>query len=312
MGLSKLTKSKSFHTLKLLAFATLFIVPLNTKINATENADINSAISTELLLNDLNLDNTIVPITKLANKESSCIVSLEKTPEKSVIIEQKNELELFKQDLKKYKPNAPWITESFMDMDLKDFSYAFKHIIKILTVPQKQWFYFTDNPNNFNPDNYWTECLWQCMHYEQWMAQLSIDEKSLLDQTKLGKWKDKNNLMYKSIEHPKVSFSRILDTIEKYDLGKNMINKYYQFYAFYTDCLSHFFCKAVYACYSSMDDVNLYKLFLNAAKKSLSRMKQNLIILKKSKFFYPTYKITADSYKKILALLEAEKVKAKL
>lgn len=222
--------------------------------------------------------------------------SIEVKNPNQISIEQKSCLQLFKEDLKKYKPNAPWIIEYFMDMNLEKFGSAFKNMVKILTVPHKRWFYFSDSPKNFDPENYWAECLWQCMYYEQWMSQLSMD---------------KDKLINKDLNHPKIVFSKIIDNIENLGLGKNLMNKYYQFYAFYTDCLSHFFCQAVYACYGSMEDQSSYKLFLNAAKKSLSRMKQNLVILRKSKFFYPNYKMTLDSYKKILSLLEAEKIKGR-
>jgi len=205
-----------------------------------------------------------------------------------------DQLALFKDDLNKYKPNTPWITQSFMDMNLKQFSKAFGKTIKFLTVPQKRWFYFSNSPKNFDPEGYWPECLWQCIYLEKWMSGLSMD---------------KDQLVMKDANYPKISFIKIITTIEQLGLSENLVNKYYQFYAFYTDCLSHFFCTAVYSCYGSLDDANLYKMFLATAKKSLSKMKQNLLILKKSKLFYSNYKLTLDSYKKILSLLEAEKIK---
>lgn len=210
---------------------------------------------------------------------------------------QLDSVEVFRSDLKKYKPNAPWITESFMDMNLMQFSNAFKHTVKILTVPQRRWFYFSDSSTNFEQDNYWAESLWQCIHYEQWMSKLSLD---------------KDQLVYKDAQHTKIPYIKILTNIEQSKLGKNLVNKYYQFYAFFIDCLSNFFCKAVYECYSSLDDPNTYKFSLDLAKKCLSKMKLNLQIIKKSKFFYPSYKMTLDSYKNILALLQAEKVKTQL
>jgi len=208
-----------------------------------------------------------------------------------------DQLEVFRDDLKKFKPNAPWITESFMAMNLKQFSNACSKTIKILTVPQKRWFYFSNSPVNFDLENHWAECLWQCIYYEKWMTGLSME---------------KDQLVFKDANHAKIPFIKIVTVIEQLGLGKNLVNKYYQFYAFYTDCLSHFFCMSVYSCYSSLDDSNSYKMFLATAKKSLSKMKQNLQILRKSKLFYPNYKLTLDSYKKILALLEAEKIKTYL
>lgn len=203
-------------------------------------------------------------------------------------------LTLFKEDLRIYKPTAPWITDSFMDMDFQQFGVAFKYIVKILTLPQERWFYFTHSPTGFDPENYWAECLWQCYYYERWMGSLSLTD---------------NKLIYKDSNNQRIPFLAILARIENASMGNKLVNKYYQFYAFYTDCLSHFFCNAVYSCYESLDNVQTYKSFLGIAKKCLSKMKQNLSVLKKSKLFYPAYKMTFDNYKTILSLLEAEKLK---
>ncbi len=207
-------------------------------------------------------------------------------------------LNSFKSDLKKYKPNAPWITESFMSMDLNQFNQTFKHIMEMLTNPKKRWFYFCNDPKEFEIDNHWADCLWQCIFYERWMNTVCIEDNRLIDK----KWAEiKIN----------IPFVKTLATIESLSLGENLINIYYQFYAFYIDCLSNFFCRAVYSCYSFLDDQKLYRLFLSTAKKSLAKMKSNLRIISKSKF-YPSYKLTIDNYKDILMLLEEERVKAYL
>lgn len=238
-------------------------------------------------------------------------------------IKQIDCLQIFKNDLNKYKPNAPWITESYMSMNLKQFSCAFKKVIKILTVPQKRWFYFSDNSQGFNPDNFWAECLWQCVRYEEWMSKLSFSDFTLESLKKIKAnalnfdnldhtIQDKIQLAYKDASNTRIPFIKILTDIEQLKLGKNLVNKYYQFYAFYNDCLSNFFCQSVYSCYSALDDQASYKKYLEGAKEILKKMKQNLQILKKSKLFYPSYKMTLDSYKNILALLEAEKIKTYL
>lgn len=226
-----------------------------------------------------------------------CTLSINCVPILNSNAKEPDYLQNFREDLKKYKPNAPWITDSFMNMNSKQFGIAFKKIVNILTVPQKRWFYFSNSPVDFDTDKYWTECLWQSVYFEQWMSKLSLDG---------------TRIIYKDSDHPRVPFTKILSNIEEENLGKNLVNKYYQFYAFYIDCLSNLFCKAVYSCYSSIDDSNSYKSFIDIAKKCLTKMKQNLIMLKKSKFFYPSYKMTLDGYKNILSLLEAEKIKCYL
>lgn len=280
---------------ELLVFGIIFCFPLHATSEVVRDpVSVKPIDHGQVLRNDLKEYKLAAPWQKAVNSISMNMTALIKAIQKPAAVKPKDQLQIFRDDLKKYKPNAPWIIENFMCMDLKQFSTAFKYTVKILTVPQKRWFYFSNSPVNFDPENHWAECLWQCVYFEQWMSGLSMDE---------------NRLIYKDVNHIRMPFIKILTNIEQLGEGKNLINKYYQFYAFYTDCLSNFFCKAVYSCYGSMDDSNAYKLFLATAKKSLGKMKQNLIILKKSKFFYANYKMTLDSYKKILALLEAEKIK---
>lgn len=210
---------------------------------------------------------------------------------------QDQSLRQLKEDFKKYRPNAPWITEAFMKMSLHDFGEAFNYTMKLLTVPTKRWFYFTDSPDRFNEDDHWDACLWQCAYYEQWMKRVAMDPEGLI-------YKEKN-------KSTSVSFAHIIAHIEKQSEQKTLTEMYYQFYAFYSDCLAHFFCEAVYACYSCLDDAACYKSFLSKAKTSLNKMRIILSLLKKSHFF-ATYKTTLDNYKNILTLLEKEKTNMRL
>lgn len=204
----------------------------------------------------------------------------------------------FLKDLEVYRPNAPWIIQDLMKLSFADFENAFSTIIDIFTKPDKRWFYFNDKEEGFENDDYWYQSIWQAQFYDNWLSHLYIDLKN-------------RKLIYKSsfVILPKgiVSFAQYVEISLNFPEQSKLSKSYYQFYAFYIDCFSYFFCQMILAAYKVMNENKLYNSYINIAKKCIEKI-NNLLLKIKSSRFYNMYYIALKKYREIIKLLEEEKL----
>lgn len=203
-------------------------------------------------------------------------------------ISDKSNLNAFLKLLEEYRPNAPWITQEFMHLSLEEFDVAWEKVVELLTNENKRWFYFCDREQDFNAESYWQQCEWQCRYYDAWLTKVRVNI-------------DKLELTYKN----KYSFENSISILEYWKLTGQKVLTYYQFYAFYIDCLSHFFCQSVDFAHQSRSDISFYFTCIVVAKLCLEKMNKLMQRIKPSKF-YATYKLTLKRYQEVFNLLEAE------
>lgn len=209
----------------------------------------------------------------------------------------------FVDSLQMYRPNAPWITEELMFLPLNDFNRAWSELIDIFTKQNRRWFYFCDTEKDFHQDNYWYQCLLQCKYYDSWLETVVVNKKDTGQKKKIDllylREIDENNL---ETVVPLAKYWQ--DIAEQQDI-KEPLAAYYQFYAYYFDCVSHFFCQSVFLSYQYLTDDELYKSTLKAGKLCLKKINSLLYKLKNSPF-HDKYQIVAKRYTEIMNLLESE------
>lgn len=210
---------------------------------------------------------------------------------------QLNRLDLFLQLLGEYKLNAPWITKDFMELSVQEFEVAWKEVMDILTKPERRWFYFCDKEEDFYEEDYWIKFLWQCNYFDSWLNQTYVDVTT-------------HELLYKE-EAAKVP-ERVVPIMQYWEFMSSTLKEgaelpYMQFYAFFIDCLSYFFCKAVDNAYQVIGDTANYNQSLQVAKKCLEKI--NLYLTKvKTGRLHVSYQLTVKKYQEILDLLEQERL----
>lgn len=207
---------------------------------------------------------------------------------------ESSSLSNFVKDLRIFKPDAPWITEQLINLNLKDFKKGFKEVIELLTENNKRWFYFCDKKEDFDSKKYFLNSLWQCIYFDKWLSKLFIDISS-------------GTLFIESsylLPDNYITFEKYITLLESDGLIKS---KYYQFYAFYMDCLSSFFCDFIIALQESTNDIHLNLKYFSIAKKCFNKM-ESLLSKLRSSCFHDTYKIILRRYEEIIKLSEEEKI----
>lgn len=203
-------------------------------------------------------------------------------------------------DLEKYRPNAPWITEELMSLDIDQFNLAFKEsVIDILVPEENRWFYFCDKKENFSLNDYWYQCLWQCQYYDNWLDKLYVDST--------GKLCDKEDI---ESEDEAISIFDYWQEIEK-QLENGQYMPYHQFYAFYADILSHFFCQTLEFANYSLNDPKTYKLCLSVCKKCFKQF-EKIISKFKSSILYSQYHFASKRYQELLNLAYQDRLSKKM
>jgi hypothetical protein len=194
-------------------------------------------------------------------------------------------LAAFLQLLQDYRPHAPWITEELLELSFVDFEQAFAEVVTLLTKAEKRWFYFCDKLQDYDQDKYWQQCLWQCMYYTQWLERLYVVPNGEL----LYKETDSTPVPVLACPLAEYKALAVIDTL----------------YAFYADCLAHFFCFSVDYASRERDNIQVYiscwltgKLCLEKLEKVVERLKDTP--------FYGAYHLTIKRYQEVYALLDEE------
>ncbi len=227
--------------------------------------------------------------TSQATEGSSSVVPQKKQPV--------SRIDSFLRMLGNYKLNAPWITQEFMELPVDEFTIAWKEVMDIFTKPERRWFYFCDKEEDFYEEDYWIKFLWQCQYFDSWLNQTYIDVST-------------NELLYKE-EAAKVP-ERVLPIMQYWDLmgsalKENSDSMFLQFYAFFVDCLSYGFCKAVDSAYQMINDSAGYNQSLQVAKKCLEKINYHITKIKTERLL-ASYQLTVKKYQEVLDLLEQERL----
>jgi hypothetical protein len=207
---------------------------------------------------------------------------------------QAGELEKFLESLKQYRPNAPWITQDLLELPVEGFEIGWREVMLNLTQADKRWFYFCDKEQDFDQERYWHQCLWQCSYYDQWFDKLYVDAATGI-------------LVYKTIDKtlPANSFS-----VFDYARVAKMMNSAQDtfladFYAFYFDCIAHFFCCSVDLAYKAQDVVEIYSKCWLIGRLCMERL-ETILIKNNESSWYPVYSLMFKRYQEVYALLEEE------
>src|SRR5690348_5314721 len=83
----------------------------------------------------------------------------------------KNDLQKFYDNLKQYKPNAPWIMHELTSMKMDDFYNGFHAAIKMLAD-------HNERKQFLEKDNVWPFAWWQCAVYELYLENLFWNSKT--------------------------------------------------------------------------------------------------------------------------------------
>jgi hypothetical protein len=215
----------------------------------------------------------------------------------------------FKENLKKFKPNAPWIVREFMDLPPDEFMQAFIYTIDILTDESKRWHYFSNKPEEFRQESLWFNCLWQCMFFDYWLEHTYLLVDSNLDQASMiFKTKPPTNaiklstlLFYQASQNSK-------------SLDEKVLSVYKQLYTFYFDCLSNIFSDYIETAYKFIDD---NKELAHISKElGICYKKMKYVIAKleafNDKLIIRNYISSFKRYESILDLLNKERYKIAL
>lgn len=207
-------------------------------------------------------------------------------------------LKNFFKSLEEYRLNAPWVERELLCLNIQDFDLAFKEVIDIISKEDRRWWYFCDNKNDFNQDDYWNKCLWQCIHYDNWLSNVYVD---LINNELI--FKDNNESGAPQGTVSLIQYWHIMGQDQE-ENSEHYIN---QFYVFFLDCLSHLFCESIDNAYKFTNDYDFYKNYMDTARKSLNLFEKNLKKIKASKY-YQKYQLSLNRFKEILSLLEQEKI----
>ena len=216
------------------------------------------------------------------------------TRDTSVLQRQSSQLDFFLKLLQEYRPSAPWITQELLELSFNDFEKALSAVIELLTQAEKRWFYFCDKPQGYDQDAYWQQCLWQCMYYTQWLERLYVTSQG--------------ELFYKDSDTTRVPAlaCSVFEYISMMNPEKNNgDHPVYMLYAFYADCLAHFFCLSVDYASRSREDTTLYISSWVSSKVCLERLERVLEQLQDTRWYAPYY-LTIKRYQEVYRLLDEE------
>jgi hypothetical protein len=214
-------------------------------------------------------------------------------------VQSKYTLATFLQSLEQYRLNAYWITKDFMQLSVDEFEKAWLEVVTILSHPEKRWFYFCDKKDDFYEEDYWAKFLRECVLYDAWITKTYVDIAT-------------GELLYK--EEADRTPERVMLLSDYWALFANKNESTVgnhpntQFYAFFIDCLSHFYCRAVDEAYYALSDTNAYNSSILAAKLCLERINRYLPKIKASHIMV-SYQLTVKKYQEVIDLLEQERLR---
>lgn len=199
-------------------------------------------------------------------------------------------LDLFKE----YCLNAPWVTNECMELRAGEFDIVWKEIVKLLTTSENRWYYFCDKLEDFESEDHWKQCVWQCRVYDEWMHRLFIDLVT-------GELIIKNKGAKGSLDT--VSIFEYLSMMNETENKNESVNT--QFYAFYVDCLTHLFEEYVTCVKEYADDKTLSQQYWSLAMACLDKFDKIMNKLR-STSKYNTYQLTVKRLREIILLVEEE------
>lgn len=206
-------------------------------------------------------------------------------------------LTAFLQLLQEYRPNAPWITQELLELSWDEFEQAFTEVVQLLTRAEKRWFYFCDKPQDYDQDAYWQQCLWQCMYYIQWLERLFILPSGELF------YKETETTSVPVLACPVAEYIT-MHTSKNQDKNRGE-HALYTLYAFYADCLAHFFCFSVDYASRERDNAQLYISCWVTSKLCLEKLEKVVEQLKDTSWYGPYY-LSLKRYQEVYALLDEE------
>lgn len=218
------------------------------------------------------------------------LICAQKEPES--LLEQKH-LEYVQNELKKYRLNAPWLIEECMFLKIDQFDIVWAEIIDILTQAERRWFYFCDKPEDYSDEIYWKYALKQCELYDSWLGKLCLNVKTF------------ELCLY----DPKMPANTVAPIFNWWDMLAKQFGtekKYYAFYSFYFDCLTHIFNEYINYGKEEINNSERFKHYFTLAGNYLHIMEKCLQKLRDSKQF-AQYIFAYRSLQQIYALLEKEK-----
>jgi len=207
-------------------------------------------------------------------------------------LEQKH-LEYLQNELKKYRLNAPWLIEECMSLKIDNFEAIWSEIVEILTQAERRWFYFCDKPEDYADELYWKYALKQCEIYDTWLQRLYFNIKTF------------ELCAY----DPKMPANTTYPIFDWWDMVAKQFGhekKYYAFYSFYFDCLTHMFNEHINNGKEEINNTERFKHNFVLAGNCLQVMEKCLQRLRESKQF-AQYMFAYRSLQQIYALLEKEK-----
>ncbi len=210
-------------------------------------------------------------------------------------------LDCFIKSLGNYRPNAVWISQDLMRLPFDDFEKGFKEVVDIFTHPDRRWFYFCDNQIDFKSHDYLYKSLWQCGYYDKWMSSLYVDlnNKIFFDELLFNGYIGNN-------QDSVLPFSNYIKQLVKENKYTLLVNAYWQFYAFYIDCLSDLYCQLIYAAYENIKDHKIYDMYFSGLRKVVNKL-EKLVTKLAGSLFYNNYMFSVKRLKEILKFLEQEK-----
>ncbi len=196
-------------------------------------------------------------------------------------------------DLMAYQPNAPWIIEACTAMTIEELSAAWSALALLLKEGRQQgkFFYEPMRPHTTVEDSM-SKYAWQCRFLDLWLNRLYSNKIThlLVYDRELSL---KDNMLYE----PVLQYWRVHEH-----------QAYYEFYAFYADCLSYLFLQGVQYAYCTLDDGIQEESWaqpfwvLEELKKAVNHLKQSR--------YETRYSAQLERYLQLHDLLENEKIEA--
>ncbi len=178
-------------------------------------------------------------------------------------------LESFKKQLDEFKPNAPWVMQELLNLQLKDFFKGLELAILMLAQSQTRADYFNEKDCDDITQLY-SKSLWQCTVYEIFLKNIYLKSYNkdidLIQVTK--KIASENGLI------------PILDIAQQLDVPQGEHHPMFVFYAFYCDCLVNQFSEAIKYSYAHINNSELYKKYCQLAVKFNKELKKQVAKLK--------------------------------
>lgn len=168
-----------------------------------------------------------------------------------------------------YYLNAPWIIEESLALTPTELTHAWQQIVQLLTKESLRSFYFGAN-NETNTSDYWKKCVGQCKVYDDWLSLLYADLTT-----------DELVIQQKKMKLP----AYCIAIFEFWHLTNNKTNQetdFYQFYAFYLDCLTHLFDEYIASVKEFASDKAICHAYWKLATACMSKLEALLARLKGS------------------------------